>query len=34
MVSPTTGTIPFDDRVILVSLLNCAEFPRRLSEAA
>jgi hypothetical protein len=26
--------IPFDDRVIFVSSLNCAEFPSRLSEVA
>ena len=29
-----TGIVPFDDRVILVSLLNCTEFPSRLSEVA
>ena len=34
MVSPTTGIIPFDDRVILVSLLNCPEFSSRPSEVA
>ena len=34
MVSPTTGIIPFDDRIILVSLLNCPEFSSRLSEVA
>jgi len=32
--SHTIGIIPFDDRVIFVSLLNCAEFPSRLSEVA
>jgi hypothetical protein len=32
--SRTAGIIPFDDRVIFVSLLNCAEFPIRLSEIA
>ena len=30
----TTVIIPFDDRVIFVRLLNCAEFPSRLSEVA
>jgi hypothetical protein len=34
MESPTTGIIPFYDRVIFVCLLNCAEFPSRLSEVA
>ena len=29
-----TGIIPFDDRVILVRLLNCTEFSTRLSEVA
>jgi hypothetical protein len=29
-----TGIIPFDDRVILVGLLNSTEFPGRLSEVA
>ena len=32
--SHSTVTIPFDDGVIFVSLLNCAEFSRRLSEVA
>jgi hypothetical protein len=32
--SHTTITIPLDDRVIFVSLLNCAEFSSRLSEVA
>jgi hypothetical protein len=32
--SHTTGIIPFDDRVIFVSLLHCAELPSRLSEVA
>jgi hypothetical protein len=32
--SHTTVIIPFDDRVIFVRLLNCAEFPSRLSEVA
>jgi hypothetical protein len=32
--SHTTVTIPFDDRVIFVCLLNCAEFSSRLSEVA
>jgi hypothetical protein len=32
--SHTTGIIPFDNRVIFVSLLNCVEFPSRLSEVA
>jgi hypothetical protein len=32
--SHTTVIIPFDDRVIFVGLLNCAEFSRRLSEVA
>ncbi|HEX9111046.1 MAG TPA: hypothetical protein VF845_06170 [Terriglobales bacterium] len=32
--SCATVIIPFDDRVIFVSLLNCAEFPSRLSEVA
>src|ERR1022692_3005766 len=30
--SHTTVIIPFDDRVIFVRLLNCAEFPSGLSE--
>jgi hypothetical protein len=30
----TTVIIPLDDRVIFVSLLNCAEFSSRLSEVA
>ncbi len=34
MESHTTVIIPFDDRVIFVSLLNCAEFSSRLSEVA
>jgi hypothetical protein len=32
--SRTTIIIPFDDRVIFVSLLNRAEFSRRFSEIA
>jgi len=32
--SRTTAIIPFDDRVIFIRLLNCAEFPSRLSEVA
>jgi hypothetical protein len=32
MESHTTVIIPFDDRVIFVSLLNRAEFSSRLSE--
>jgi len=32
--SHTTVIIPFDDRVIFVSLLNCTEFSSRLSEVA
>jgi hypothetical protein len=32
--SHTTVIIPFDQRVIFVSLLNCAEFSSRLSEVA
>jgi hypothetical protein len=32
--SHATVTIPFDDRVIFVNLLNCAEFSSRLSEVA
>jgi hypothetical protein len=32
--SLTAVIIPFDDSVILVSLLNCAEFSSRLSEVA
>jgi hypothetical protein len=35
LVDPhTTVIIPLDDRVIFVSLLNCAEFSSRLSEVA
>ena len=34
MESHTTVIIPFDDRVIFVGLLNCAEFSSRLSEVA
>jgi hypothetical protein len=30
--SHPTVIIPFDDRVIFVGLLHCAEFSRRLSE--
>ena len=30
--SHTTVIIPFDDRVIFVNLLNCAEFSSRLSD--
>jgi hypothetical protein len=30
----TTVIIPLDDRVLVVSLLNCAEFSIRLSEVA
>lgn len=32
MESHTTVIVPFDDRVIFVNLLNCAEFSSRLSE--
>jgi hypothetical protein len=32
--SHTTVIVPFDDRVIFVSLLDCVEFSRRLSEVA
>jgi len=32
--SHATVIIPLDDRVIFVSLLNCAEFSSRLSEVA
>jgi len=32
--SHTTVTIPFDDRVLFVRLLNCTEFSSRLSEVA
>jgi hypothetical protein len=32
--SHTTVIIPFDDRVIFVGLLNCAEFSSWLSEIA
>src|SRR5580700_770189 len=32
--SHTTVIIPFDHRVIFVSLLNCADFSSRLSEVA
>jgi hypothetical protein len=32
--SHSTVTIPFDDRVILVRSLDCAEFSSRLSEVA
>jgi hypothetical protein len=32
--SQTTVGIPFDDRVLFVCLLNCAEFSTRLSEVA
>ena len=32
--SLTAVIIPLDDRVIFVSLLNCAEFSSRLSEVA
>ncbi len=34
MESHTTVIIPFDKSVLLVSLLNCAKFPSRLSEVA
>ena len=34
MKSHTTVIIPFDDRVIFVSSLNCAELSGRLSEVA
>ena len=34
MESHTTVIIPFDDRVVFVSLLNRAEFSSRLSEVA
>jgi hypothetical protein len=32
--SLTSVIIPFDDRVIFVNLLNCAEFSDRFSEVA
>jgi hypothetical protein len=32
--SLTTVTIPFNDRVIIVGLFDCAEFSGRLSEVA
>jgi hypothetical protein len=32
--SHTTVIIPFNDRVLFVRFLNCAELPRRLSEVA
>jgi len=32
--SHSTVIVPFDDRVIVVSLFNCAEFSSRLSEVA
>jgi len=32
--SQATVTIPFDDRVSFVSLLNCAELSGRLSEVS
>jgi hypothetical protein len=32
--SHTTVIVPFDDRVLFVSLLHCAEFSSRLSEVA
>jgi len=32
--SHTTVIIPFDNRVVFVSSLNCSEFSRRLSEVA
>ena len=34
MKSHTTVIIPFDDRVIFVRLLHCAEFSSRFSEVA
>ena len=34
MESHTTVIIPFDDRVIFVRLLNCAEFSSRSSKVA
>jgi hypothetical protein len=34
MQSQTTAIIPFKERVVFVSLLNCAEFSRRSSEVA
>jgi hypothetical protein len=34
MDSYTTIIIPFDDRVLIVSPLNCAEFSSRISEVA
>jgi hypothetical protein len=34
MKSRTTVIVPFDDRVIFVSSLNCTEFSSRLSEVA
>jgi hypothetical protein len=30
----TTVMIPFDDYIIIVCLLNCAQFPSRISEVA
>jgi hypothetical protein len=34
MLSRSPITIPLDDRVIFVSLLDCAKFPSRLPEVA
>ena len=34
MESHTTVIVPFDDCVIVVRLLNCAQFPSRHSEVA
>jgi hypothetical protein len=34
MESHTTVTIPFNERVVFVSLLNCAEFSGGFSEVA
>lgn len=34
MKSHTTVIIPFDDRVIFISLLNCVQFSSPLSEVA
>jgi hypothetical protein len=34
MESHTSVTIPFDDCIIFVRLLNCAQFPGRLSEVS
>ena len=34
MYSDATVVVPFDDRVIVVRLLNCPEFSSRLTEVA